>query len=65
MSDCTSLFKDQEVDCVPQNQRTARQLIDTTHKMSSKLFFIENNSQTTDSSMSKIYKMFRRQYSDC
>jgi len=65
MSDCTSLFKDQEVDCVPQNKRTARQLIDTTHKMSSKLFFIENNSQTTDSSMSKIYKMFRRQYSDC
>ena len=35
MSDCTSLFKDQEV-------------VDTTHKMSSKLFFIENNSQTTD-----------------
>jgi len=65
MSDCTSLFKDQEVDCVPQNKRTARQLIDTTHKMSSKLFFIENNSQTTDSSMSKLYKMFRRQYSDC
>lgn len=65
MSDCTSLFKDQEVDCVPQNKRTARQLIDATHKMSSKLFFLENNSQTTDSSMSKIYKMFRRQYSDC
>lgn len=52
MSDCTRLFNDQEVDCVPQNkngcQTTYRH---TTHKVSSKKFFIENNNQTTDSSM--------------
>jgi hypothetical protein len=62
MSDCTRLFNDQEVDCVPQNkngcQTTYRH---TTHKVSSKKIFIENNNQTTDSSMSKIYIMFRRQ----